>query len=60
LKLLQEKIVNLEKEIHKIANPDQLEMLKSPSHRVVRWSDETVKQQCRFDVQLEYSYGSQF
>jgi len=41
--LLQENIVNLERSINKIANPEQLEMLEYLSHHAVRCSDETVK-----------------
>jgi len=43
LKLLQENMANLERSVNKIANPDQLEMLESPSHHAMICSDETVK-----------------
>jgi len=56
LKLLQENIANLERSINKSANPDQLEMLESLSHHVMRCSDITVKRALQIQSATGESY----
>jgi len=36
-------MANLARSVNKITNPDQLEVLDSPSYHAIRCSDETVK-----------------